>query len=425
MVQNYRLNEQSFLVYGLGSSGQSVVKFFKKNNFKNFKVWDDQQKKIFKKYRAKNLKNTLNQVNFIVLSPGISLLKNKILFEFKNKIITDIDLFFLINRRFKSIVVTGTNGKSTTCKLLQHILKKNKMDCLLGGNIGTPILDLKNFKNRYVIIEASSFQLSHSKFICPDYAILLNLSNDHLDWHGSKNNYLNSKLKIFELQKKYHHAIINEKLKKYFLKKRYLSKLIVPKYKDYKKIKHQIKNNYLISKINDENMSFIYSFSRLLKIREKSFINAMQTFKGLSHRFEVFLKKKNVTFIDDSKATSFTSSELALSSLKNIYWILGGLPKRGDRLNLNKYKQNIIKCYIIGKHINFFKKQIKGILPFSITKNLTNSFIKIIKDTSYKKHTNKTILLSPSAASFDQFINFEMRGKKFKKLSKKYVKKLI
>ena len=398
MVQNYRLNEQSFLVYGLGSSGQSVVKFFKKNNFKNFKVWDDQQKKIFKKYRAKNLKNTLNQVNFIVLSPGISLLKNKILFEFKNKIITDIDLFFLINRRFKSIVVTGTNGKSTTCKLLQHILKKNKMDCLLGGNIGTPILDLKNFKNRYVIIEASSFQLSHSKFICPDYAILLNLSNDHLDWHGSKNNYLNSKLKIFELQKKYHHAIINEKLKKYFLKKRYLSKLIVPKYKDYKKIKHQIKNNYLISKINDENMSFIYSFSRLLKIREKSFINAMQTFKGLSHRFEVFLKKKNVTFIDDSKATSFTSSELALSSLKNIYWILGGLPKRGDRLNLNKYKQNIIKCYIIGKHINFFKKQIKGILPFSITKNLTNSFIKIIKDTSYKKHTNKTILLSPSAA---------------------------
>ncbi len=425
MVQNNRLNEKSFLVYGLGSSGQSVVKFFEKNNYKNFKVWDDQKKIKFENYRVKNLKRTLNQVNYIVLSPGISLVKNKNLFKFKNKIITDIDLFFLTNCKFKSIVVTGTNGKSTTCKLLQHILKKNKFECLLGGNIGTPILDLKNFKNRYVIIEASSFQLSHSKFIRPDFAIFLNLSNDHLDWHGSKNKYLNSKLKIFRLQKQYQHAILNEKLKKYFLKKKYLSKLIVPKFENYKKIKHQIKNNYLMSKINDENMSFIYTFSKLIKIRKKSFINTMRTFKGLPHRFEVFLKKKNITFIDDSKATSFTSSELALSSLKNIYWIVGGLPKKGDRFELNKYKKNIVKCYIIGKHTDFFKKQIKGKLPFSITKNLTNSFIKIIKDTNYKKQTNKTILLSPSAASFDQFTNFEMRGKEFKRLSKKYVKKFV
>ena len=225
------------------------------------------------------------------------MIKNKILFKFKNKIITDIDLFFLTNSKFKSIVVTGTNGKSTTCKLLQHILKKNKLECLLGGNIGTPILDLKNFKNRYVIIEASSFQLSHSKFIRPDFAIFLNLSNDHLDWHGSKNKYLNSKLKIFRLQKQYQHAILNKKLKKYFLKKRYLSKLIIPKFEDYKKIKYQIKNNYLISKINDENMSFVYTFSKLLKIRKKSFINTMQTFKGLPHRFEVFLKKKKMLLL--------------------------------------------------------------------------------------------------------------------------------
>ena len=179
MVQNTRLKEQSFLVYGLGLSGQSVVKFFKRNNFKNFKVWDDKQKKLFKNYRTKNLKKTLNHVNYIILSPGISLLKNKILSEFKKKIITDIDLFFLVNNKFKSIVVTGTNGKSTTCKLLAHILKKNKLRSFLGGNIGTPILDLKNFKNSYVIIEASSFQLAHSQFICPDYALFLNLSNDH------------------------------------------------------------------------------------------------------------------------------------------------------------------------------------------------------------------------------------------------------
>ena len=140
MVQISRLKEQSFLVYGLSSTGQSVVKFFKKNNFKNFKVWDDNQKKVFTKYRSKNIKKTLKQVKYIVLSPGISLIRNKVLRQFKKKIITDIDLFFLTRNKFKSIVVTGTNGKSTTCKLLAHIFKKNKIKCLLGGNIGTPIL---------------------------------------------------------------------------------------------------------------------------------------------------------------------------------------------------------------------------------------------------------------------------------------------
>ena len=87
MVQNTRLKEQSFLVYGLGLSGQSVVKFFKRNNFKNFKVWDDKQKKLFKNYRTKNLKKALNQVNYIVLSPGISLFKKKLdkTHEFKKR----------------------------------------------------------------------------------------------------------------------------------------------------------------------------------------------------------------------------------------------------------------------------------------------------------------------------------------------------
>ncbi len=425
MVQNIRLKEQSFLVYGLGTSGQSVIKFFKKNNFKKFKVWDDKQKEKFKNYRAKSLKHTLNQVNYIVLSPGISLFKNKILAKFKKKIITDLDLFFLFNKRFRSIVVTGTNGKSTTCKLLAHILKKNKLRHCLGGNIGTPILECKNFQNGYVIIEASSFQLHHSQFICPDYALFLNLTNDHLDWHGNRQNYLSAKLKIFQHQKKYQYAILNKKIKKNFLKKNFSSKLIIPNFKNYEKIKYRIKNNYLTSEINDENMCFLHSLMKLLKIKESSFIQAIQTFKGLPHRFEIFLKRKNVTFINDSKATSFTASQLALSSLKNIYWILGGLPKKGDKLIKPKYKKNIIKCYIIGKHVNFFKMQIKGKFSYSITKNLKNSILRIFKDSKHQKQTKKTILFSPAAASFDQFNNFETRGKVFKRLCKLYVKKLV
>ena len=138
-----KLKELSFLVYGLGSSGKSVVKFFRKNNFKKYKVWDDNKKDLFKSKRTNNLKETLNKVDYIVLSPGISSINKKNLIKFKKKIITDIDLIYLTNKSFKSIVVTGTNGKSTTCKLLSYLLKNNKYKVLLGGNIGTPILDLK------------------------------------------------------------------------------------------------------------------------------------------------------------------------------------------------------------------------------------------------------------------------------------------
>ena len=142
----------------------------------------------------------------------------------------------MLKKSFKSIVVTGTNGKSTTCKILEHVLKKNKFKTLLGGNIGTPILSLNVKKNNFLIIEASSFQLAHSKFIRPDYAILLNISNDHIDWHGNIRNYINSKLKIFSNQTKNQYSILNSNLKKH-LKKRLITKVIIPKIEDFRKLK--------------------------------------------------------------------------------------------------------------------------------------------------------------------------------------------
>ncbi len=425
MPQAEKLKELSFLVYGLGITGLSVINFFKRNEIKNFKVWDDKKKIALKKYRPKNLRQTLNQVDYIVLTPGISMFKNKSLKKFEKKIITDIDLFYLSNKNFKSIVVTGTNGKSTTCKLLEHLLNKNKIKCCLGGNIGSPILNIENSYNRYIIIEASSFQLSHSKFICPDFAFFLNLSTDHIDWHGSKTNYLNSKLKIFKLQTKNQYAIINENIKKYFIKKKFSSKLIIPKLKNYEKIKFEIKNRYLNSPINDENMNFLMSFARLLNIRNKTFIYTMKSFKGLPHRFEFFLRKNKTIFINDSKATSFKSSQIALTSLKNIYWILGGLPKKDDKINISKFRKNIIKCYIVGKNINFFKNKIKGKVTFAITRTLKNTIMKISKDSKNKKNVNKFVILSPAAASYDQFNNFEERGVMFKKLCRKYARKFF
>ena len=423
MLSNSKLKELSFLVYGLGLSGLSVVNFFKKKNIKNYKVWDDKKKTLLKNKRTTNLKETLNNVDYIVLSPGVSLVKKKLLIKFKKKIITDIDFLYLTNKNFKSVMITGTNGKSTTCKLISHLLTKNKFKVLLGGNIGTPILDLKIKKNSFVVIEASSFQLSHSKFICPDYAFLLNLTNDHLDWHGDMQDYINSKLKIFKSQKKSQFAFVNKKLKKIFIRKKFDSRLIIPNEKKYKIIKKKIKNYYLNSSINDDNMSFTYAFSKLLNISDKNFIKASNSFIGLPHRYEIFLKKKNFIFINDSKATSFEAAKYALLNSKNVYWILGGLPKKNDKIVLSKIKKNIIKCYLIGKNTNFFYRQIQNKINYLITRNLKRTLIEIFKDIKSSNIKDNTILLSPAAASYDQFSNFEKRGNEFKRLSKLYVRK--
>ena len=415
----------SFLIYGLGITGKSVINFFNKNNIKNYKVWDDYDNLSYKTKRPSDLSKTLKMVNYIIISPGISLLnsKNKQLKKYKNKLITDIDIIFLLKKNFKSILVTGTNGKSTTCKIISHILKKRGFKTYLGGNIGTPILNLKIKQNSFLIIEASSFQLAYSKFISPDYALLLNITNDHLDWHGSFRNYLNSKMRIFKNQKKNQFSIINEKMKNEFKKRKLVGKLITPSIKNYIKIKTKIKNPYIKSGINSENISSILELTKLLKISNKSLINSLNTFVGLPHRYEIFLKKRKYTFINDSKATSFQATKFALQNSKDIYWIVGGLPKKNDKIDLRHLKKNIIKTYIIGKNINFFKKQLNNHLNYCVTKNLRNSIIQIFKDLKINKRKNNTVLLSPASASFDQFSNFEQRGEEFKKLCKYYAKK--
>ena len=172
-------------------------------------------------------------------------------------------------------------------------------------------------------------------------------------------------------------------------------------------------------------MSFVYTFAKLIKISDKSFIKSMKSFKGLAHRFEIFMKKNNIIFINDSKATTFKATQTALSSLKNIYWILGGLAKKGERIKLSNLSKNIIKCYLIGKNTKFFKDQIKGKIDFTISKNLKNSIMQITKDSKLRKQSPRSILLSPSAASFDQYKNFEQRGNEFKRLCKNNVRKFI
>ncbi len=431
---NY-LRNKNFAIYGLGTTGRSVINYFHKYGFKNYVGWDDDIK-VFKRFQGtkyKKIKNfflrSLNYVDYIIVSPGININKaklKKILLKNRKKIITDLDLFYLLNPNIKSIVVTGTNGKSTTCKIIDHVLRKNNINTALGGNIGSPILNLNLHKKSLIVIEASSFQLAYSKFIKPDYALILNITKDHLDWHGSMDSYIESKFKIFSLQQKNNFALINnKKLLKKFKKHKYESKIKFITTNKYKKIKNKIKNKYLKSEVNEENMSFVYTLSKMLKIKEKSFIKSLKSFNGLAHRHEIFYKNNNKIFVNDSKATSFEATRYALKNNKNIFWIVGGYPKMGDQFKINKLKKNIIKAYIIGKHMKIFKKFLNGKIEFKLCKTLKNAVVAIIKDTKKIKNKEITVLLSPASASYDQFKNFENRGDKFKKLVKIYGKKFF
>ncbi|MBH90597.1 MAG: UDP-N-acetylmuramoyl-L-alanine--D-glutamate ligase [Candidatus Marinimicrobia bacterium] len=431
MSKSFNFSKKSFAVYGLGATGTSVINFFDKIGVKNYIIWDDNKniKKDWKlnEKKKRNFLNLINFVDYIVVSPGINIKKielKKALLKNKSKIITDLDLFYIFNPKIKSIVVTGTNGKSTTCKIIEHLLNKNKIKAVLGGNIGKPALSLNLKKTSLVIIEASSFQLERSKFIKPDYAIILNITNDHLDWHGSMKNYINSKLKIFLYQEKSNFAFINDKrILRIYRRKNYLGKLNFVTPLLYKRIKNKIKNSYLSSEANEENMSFVFALSKVFKINKKSFIKSLNSFKGLPHRHEIFYKKNKLVFINDSKATTFQATKFALQSNKDIFWIVGGMPKVGEKFNLGKLKNNIAKSYIIGNHMKIFKKNFKGKINFQLSKTLKNALISIFKDIKNFGNKKTTILLSPASASYDQFINFEERGNQFKKLVRKYAKK--
>ena len=151
----------------------------------------------------------------------------------------------------------------------------------------------------------------------------------------------------------------------------------------------------------------------------------MKSFKGLAHRHEIFYKKDNKTFINDSKATSFIASKFALKSNKNIFWIVGGLPKKKDKFKLGKLKNKIIKSYIIGKHMGTFRKFLLGKVDFELSKTLKKAVISIFLDMKKINNKNITVLLSPASASYDQFLNFEQRGNKFKQIVKNYARRHI
>ena len=423
MFSKETFNNKKILIYGLGLSGKSCLKFLNKNN--KVTIFDDN--KFLKNNKNKNLFASINVISkqifdFIVISPGIDIKKCKLkkyLIKNQKKIITELDIFYLIYPNNTSITITGTNGKSTTCQMLYNIFKSNKSDVRLVGNIGNPpLLEKKISKKTIFIIEASSYQIFYNKYFKTDHAAILNLSTDHLERHNNLNTYAKIKLKLIYSQDKNKYSyiernnrIINKNINYKFIK----SKLIKLNFNKKNFLKRKIKNIYLLDKNNLNNIHFIYTICKKLNFSDKKIFKSLNKFKGLKFRKQIIYNKNNLQIINDSKSTSFSSSNGLLSSYKNIYWIVGGMYKKGDRFNLDqKYYKNV-SAYIIGLNKNFFSSQFKNKISFKYLKNLKKTILAIKNEI--KNDTNpKTILFSPSAASFDQFKNFEQRGAIFNNL---------
>ena len=429
---------KKIFIYGLARTGISTLNFLK-NKGNKLICWDDKlktRKKISKNFLLKSTKQ-LNEhfFDFIVISPGINKnncsIKN-FLSKNENKIITDLDIFYSFNYFNKIISITGTNGKSTTCKLLYEIFRAGGYKVQLGGNIGRPLLDLKKLKKESIfILELSSYQLDYTKYFRSNHAAILNISFDHLERHKNIQNYINAKAKIFKFQKETDIAYLSKK-NKYFskIKKNFKSKVKIIKLKNIYKLKKKITNDYLLTLANLENLVFVLNITKKFKLNKKIIFRVINKFKGLPHRQEKIYSGKKIICINDSKATSFDASRQALNSYKNIFWILGGINKKKDKIQLEKLKKNIVQAYIVGKNKNFFIYQFNNKINYKKCIDLPNAFLKVIKDIGifkkkYSTYKIPTLLFSPAAASFDAYKDFEERGNHFKKLFNKNKSKLI
>ena len=429
--------KKKILIYGLGKSGISSYLFLRKNN--DVYLYDDDKKNI-KNQKIKKLLIEISNINknnidFIVVSPGINIkkcnLKNFLKKNFK-KIITDLDIFYSHYSKNKNITVTGTNGKSTTAKILFDILKNQNKDVRLTGNIGNPILAEKKITLETIfVIEASSYQIEYSKNFKANYATILNITPDHLERHETFANYVKAKFKLIRNQTNKDYSFLdksNELFKKEINKKKFNSEIINVKKKLINKDLLKIKNTYFSTEGNKQNLLHVFAIAKKLGVKKNVLFKTINNFKGLKFRQQIIYESKKFTLINDSKATSYSSSINILKSLKKVYWIVGGVPKVGDKFLMYKNQCLNIKAYIFGRNKNFFIKELRNKVKYEHFKDLKQALKKIVLDIKLKKKEKKhqTILFSPSAASFDSYRNFEDRGEKFNQIIKKLnFKKII
>lgn len=424
-------SKKMFLILGYGISGRSVCNFLKKHGHEVI-VYDD---------NIENTHNCLESVDFskidaVIKSPGVPFMEHNQHFIVKKAklmnipIISGYDIFMLYNPNACVVSITATNGKSTTTALVQHILKKSGINSSMGGNIGVPYFDLP--KSDVYVFEMSSYELACSKYMKFHSACVLNIEPDHLENHGTFENYINAKQSSLE-----------------YAKNRFISyedEYAMKKYKNQKNIitisntgnknadiyvcdgllmdKNDVicdlsAYTELRGKHNHQNAAFAYAICKNLGVFPKEISKNMATFKSLPHRLHIVRKIENILFVNDSKATNPDSAAKALDTYVgyNIFWIVGGRSKKTDpHESVDKYLESVRKMYLFGESADEFFEHFKHLKSCEKYNSMFEAVLNAYSDALKEKEGPSVVLLSPMCSSFDQFQNFEHRGEEFCKM---------
>ena len=386
-----------------------------------------------------------SQISAFVLAPGVPLTHPKphwsadLARSANVEIIGDIELF-VRERRLHApdcpfIAITGTNGKSTTTALIAHILKSSGRDTQLGGNIGTAILSLEPPKaERFYVVECSSYQIDLAPTMNPTAGILLNLTPDHLDRHGTMQHYADVKERLVAGSKTAivgtddsYSALIADRLERAGTKVTRVSKRSIVAEGLYAESSRIMQAHGGVSSLladldgiqtlrgghNAQNAAAAIAACLAVGVSVEEVRAGLQSFPGLKHRMQPVGRRGNVTFVNDSKATNADAAAPALSSYDRIYWIAGGLPKAGGIASLSTFFPRIAKAYLIGEAAADFAATLGEAVPYEISDTLDKAVAHAAADAEKDGAEGNVVMLSPACASFDQYKNFEVRGDSF------------
>ena len=429
-------------VLGLGVSGQAVIKALQHSHIA-FTAWDDNPQT-----RETCAKNGISLANPIATCQADDLVIRSVglpphhptIRALEQRGVTlwnDLDLLYFANPQARYLGVTGTNGKSTTTALIGHILTENNISVAIGGNLGfaAPTLPMLDEHGIYVL-ELSSYQLATAKLLRCDVAVLLNITEDHLDWHGTMEEYIAAKALIFRprdhrkqqaiigidtpathalyatLNQSPNHHVVAVTQTNAAVAGPVLSlqdgHFTAPDGFSAEWTEHAV----LKGRHNDENRLLASVACRMAGLWREQVFAGMASFKGLKHRQQPVATYKNIAFVNDSKATNADATGKALAVFDNIYWILGGKDKSDGIDGLDIYYPKIRKAYLIGASAERFATELKDHMLYQACGTIANSVQAAFADAQ-KSHEPAVILLSPACASFDQYANFEQRGDDF------------
>jgi UDP-N-acetylmuramoylalanine--D-glutamate ligase len=332
------------------------------------------------------------------------------------------------------VAITGTNGKSTTTALIAHILREAGRDVALGGNIGVPVLDLPPpAPGRIHVIECSTFQIDLAPSLKPSVGLLINLTPDHLDRHGTMENYAGIKerlvaasdLAVVGLDDEYCRAVAARlaaqggKVVGVSDARSASADVFVDDHRVFVKGASAPLIDLRIAPAlrgahNGQNAAFAFAAARACGLEAEAIAKGLASFPGLAHRMEQIRRIGGTLFVNDSKATNADAAEKALASFGDIFWILGGKAKEGGIEPLRPLFPRVRKAYLIGAASEAFAATLEGAVAYELCGTLDKAVAAAARDAALSGASEPVVLLSPASASYDQFANFEARGEAFR-----------